>query len=195
MRWDGWGIYALLALLVSTLATAFTPLPGEGALVDAFRALYPAGGLWDGLEGIVKDQMLCGALVLVVTFALYLVLPPREAVVPLAGVMGALAIEWVLKPLVQRPRPGIAGMLGATGFSFPSGQALYYAAWLGAIAVVCSRRLRSSLVRKIVVAVLLAVAGLGGIARLAVGAHWFTDVAGAWLWATAWVLWLRNATR
>jgi len=177
------------------MAALASPLPGEDALAELFRSLHPLGGLWDGMNALVKDQMVFGVLILVVTLVMYLLLPPREAIVPLAGLMGAEVIKWILKPLVARPRPGLAGMLGHTGFGFPSGQALYYAAWLGAIAVVCSRRMRSAMLRNTLVIVLLVIVALGGIAQLEAGAHWFTDVLGSWLWATAWVLWLRQATR
>lgn len=195
MRWNSWGVYALLALVLTLLATFVTPLPGEEALADVFRSLYPAEGLWDGLNAVVKDRMLLGIVVLVATVGIYFLFPPREAAVPLAALMGAQAIEWVLKPIVGRSRPGIAGLLGFSGFSFPSWETLYYAAWLGAIAAVVARRVRSNFLRRAIVLLLLALAALGGIAQLACGAHWFADVVGSWLWATAWVLWLRDATR
>lgn len=195
MKWNSWGAYALAAVAVTLLVAFVSPLPGERALADAFRSLHPAGGLWDGLNGVVKDQTLFGAVVLVVTLGVYFLFPPREVAVPLAALMGTQAIEWVLGPIVERTRPGMAGLLGHSGFSFPSGQALFYAAFLGALAVVVARRVRSSFFRRALVASLLTLAVLGGIARLASGADWFSDVLGAWLWATAWVFWLKDATR
>jgi undecaprenyl-diphosphatase len=104
--------------------------------------------------------------------------------------MGGIIVEWILKLLVDRPRP-----FPGSGASFPSGGALYWATWLGALAVVVHRRMRPGIVRTALLAALVAVIALGGIAWLAVGAHWLTDVIGAWCWAAAWVLWLHNATK
>lgn len=182
--------WAGLALVVTLLAAFVPSLPTERALARLMNGMPPAG-LWEFLNTIVKTQWLFGTLVLVSGLIVYFLFPTREAAVPLAGLMGGFIMDWILTPLVNRPRP----LLGGTGGSFPSGGAIYWAAWLGALAVVVRRRVRSSVVRTTITSVLVAVIALGGIARLAVGAHWLTDVLGAWCWAAAWVLWLHSATR
>jgi len=192
MRWNSWVTYALFAALVTVGAKLWTPVPVEGEVTDFLRSV-PGGGLWSAFNGFVESKWAFAAAVLAVTFALYVFFQPRDVVLPLAGLAGGMMIGWVIQPFVERPRPGLIGMVTLGGF--PSGSAMLYASWLGAVALVCMRRVRSDGVRKVAVALLAVFIVLGGIARVASGAHWFLDVAGAWLWSAAWLVWLDRATR
>ena len=192
MRWNSWVTYALLAVIVTIAAATWAPAPGERAVADAMRGL-PGTGLWDALTHFVHAKYLFALAAMLVTLAIYVFFPPRDAVIPLAGLAGGLMIDWMLKPLVARPRPGLSGIVHAD--SFPSSAAILYAAWLGSVGIVCARRIRSDLVRKAVIGTLIAVSALGGIARLTAGDHWPLDVVGAWIWSAAWVLWLDRATK
>lgn len=120
--------------------------------------------------------------------ALLLVLGRRA---PRRLVLETAAAVWVadlvaigIKPLVDRPRPfesipGVEGLMGAVGSSFPSGHAATAAA--GAIVIA------TAVPRLMPVAALLAVAI--AFSRLYVGAHYPTDViAGAAIGAVSGLL-------
>ena len=186
-RWATWG---LLAVAISVLVSMQSILPGERAIAGFFNDM-PPDWLWDFFNDIVKTKWLFGSIVLGATLVIYMLLPPRETVIPLAGLMGGIIIDWILTPLVDRPRPSLI----STSASFPSGGAIYWAAWLGGVALVLWRRMRPGMVRTLFVYALIVTIALGGVARLATGSHWLTDVLGAWAWAAAWVLWLHGATR
>jgi membrane-associated phospholipid phosphatase len=187
IRWTTWG---LLGAALSVLVSMQSILPGERAITD-FLTNLPPDRLWDFFNEIVKTKWLFGSIVLAATLVIYVLFPPRETVIPLASLMGGIVIDWILTPLIDRPRPSLI----STSASFPSGGAIYWAAWLGGIALVVWRRMRPGIVRTVFVYALVVAIALGGIARLATGSHWLTDVLGAWTWAAAWVFWLHGATR
>jgi undecaprenyl-diphosphatase len=95
-----------------------------------------------------------------------------------------------MKQMVDRPRPPaslVHVMAPERGFSFPSGHATFFAAWLTILYLVLAPRMNRSLrLAGAVVAGLLILAA--GLARVDFGVHWPTDVIGGYLLASAWVL-------
>ena len=105
------------------------------------------------------------------------------------GLFGASAIGWILKYLIQRPRPDEAyQMVHTYGASFPSAHSIY-------AAIVCCSILfifqKHHQVRLISLAGFLWFLGMG-ISRIYLGAHYPTDVLAGWsigiIWAA--ILWL-----
>jgi undecaprenyl-diphosphatase len=127
--------------------------------------------------------------VVVVAVVLGFLRTAYEAILSVSPV-GANAIETLMKQVVDRPRPP-SGLVHVTatehGFSFPSGHATFFAAWLATLYLVLAPGFSRSarLGGAIVVALLILAAGL---ARVEVGVHWPTDIIGGYLLATAWVL-------
>jgi undecaprenyl-diphosphatase len=112
-----------------------------------------------------------------------------DAVLSVSAI-GANAIESIMKQIVDRPRPP-ASLVHVTaaehGFSFPSGHATFFAAWILMLYLVVGRRLSPSL--RLALAILAALLILAaGLARVEVGVHWPTDVIGGYVLAAAWVL-------
>lgn len=187
INWPAWG----LAAIIVTMLAAFQPAnPAERWLVGVFSGMPPEG-FWELLNSIVREQWVYGILVMASVLVVYVLCPTREAAIPLAGLMGGLIIDWVLTPLVGRPRP----LPGETGASFPSTAAIVWTVWFGSLIIVLWRRMRPGYLRRAGIGALVFIIALGGIAQLATGASWFTDVLGAWLWGSAWILWLHHATR
>jgi len=173
----------LLALSCAAAFAALTALVATGTLDAADRtirghlladpgtpAAWAAIGLaWAGSAPVVA---LTGAALVALRF------PDRKAraiAAWLAVLAAAAAVEWIVKPLLARPRPdGIVGALasarlgGGGGGSFPSGHALTAAL----LAVLTWQLWRGFGPRAVAVAWVLAV----GLSRLALGVHWPTDV-------------------
>lgn len=95
--------------------------------------------------------------------------------------------DWV-KPLIGRPRPSpsLVGVTGSPrGYSFPSTFALIYAATVGAVALVSAfwSRKRG---QGAIVAAGVALLAVGGLARIALGAHWPSDILVSYLVGLVW---------
>jgi membrane protein DedA with SNARE-associated domain/membrane-associated phospholipid phosphatase len=115
----------------------------------------------------------------------------------LAGAyLGAWVLSETVKDLTHRARPPAAQAIGHwTGFAFPSGHTTKATAVYGMLAALLAAA-TSRWGRKVAVwtaAVLLA--GLVGLSRLYLGAHWLTDVLGALVLGAGWLFVLLTATR
>jgi membrane-associated phospholipid phosphatase len=103
--------------------------------------------------------------------------------------------------LWNRARPNlIAGGIAAPGLhSFPSGHAVLVVAIYGLVAYVWARASRSWLERILAVGLCIIWSALVGVARLALGAHWPSDVLGGYIiglvWLVAVIAALRHAER
>jgi membrane-associated phospholipid phosphatase len=103
-------------------------------------------------------------------------------------VAGAIGLTIVFKAALAQPRPPLAQAVAAAGgHGFPSGHAAAAAAVCGAIAWLCSIRLRSWRARTGICAVAAMLAALVGISRVYLGVHWATDVIGGWIFAVMWL--------
>ncbi len=115
----------------------------------------------------------------------------------LAIAAGAMAFEQYgaesTKAIFGRPRPSpelIAVVGSPSGFSFPSTTITFFCATFGTLAVLSARKAATPLRRSVLVASSILLV-LGGVARVALGAHWPSDVVLtsviclSWLWATA----------
>jgi membrane-associated phospholipid phosphatase len=95
------------------------------------------------------------------------------------------------KAIFRRPRPtrDLVAMGGASGYSFPSTTMTFFSVTFGAVAVLAARRPKAP-GRWPILAAASIVLALGGAARVALGAHWPSDVVLtsaiclAWIWAT-----------
>ena len=95
-------------------------------------------------------------------------------------------VNVVLKELIESPRPTpdlVERTIVSDSFGYPSGHVAGASLVVGALAWIASRRTHSRAVRTAILNVAGAWIALAGVARIYVGAHWPTDVIGAWLWS------------
>ncbi|MFO7650409.1 MAG: phosphatase PAP2 family protein [bacterium] len=104
-------------------------------------------------------------------------------------VMGVV-INLLLKGIFQRARPAMAPLVGAAGYSFPSGHSMNAMVFYSAVAFLAYRYADRRLVSLLVVALSSAIVLAVGFSRVYLGVHYPADVlagyaVGAWWLAAA----------
>jgi undecaprenyl-diphosphatase len=100
--------------------------------------------------------------------------------------IGSALLTEAVKDLVMRQRPPDP-ITGTDGYSFPSGHTLNSTATYGLLAVIAWRSRLSLGLREVAVAIGVVAPILVGLSRIALGAHWPTDVLAGWLAGIAFV--------
>jgi undecaprenyl-diphosphatase len=188
--------FLVLAVVFITLTVAVWSHPAPfGVDIAARRALNgwhrPAMTVVTHLGSI---SMLLPVVVVVGLVSLVLHRDLRAALFLVATLAGAVLLYDIVKPLLARPRP--PGGAGLAGYSFPSGHTVAATATWGALAFLLGRG-APPWVRRTLVAIGLLVAVAVGLSRVALDAHWATDVAGgfalggAWLTLVTFAMWRR----
>lgn len=194
----GVAVGLLLAAVVAALGwplAAATPLAVE---VGVLEQLGPGGPSW--LRGLALVVSSTGHLLSVVAVALVVALVARWrwggwdlGLLLLTAFGGASAVTAAVKLVTARTRPGEA-VVETLNSAFPSGHAVRAAAVYGLIAWLALLVARRGWIRVLVPVLALGTVVLSSLARLALLAHWPSDVAvgvvvgAVWLAVTVYLL-------
>jgi membrane-associated phospholipid phosphatase len=191
------------AFLLATFATStlgFSKLAqemtgGELGSVDATIALWLNGHATDAATVSLSAVTRLGGtqVLLMVTLLAALVLLARRrfahAALMGAALGGGQALNWALKGAFERPRPEYFDpLVGAGGFSFPSGHAMVSLTVYGALAFVVASSLGSRRARLLVVVSALVLVVAIGASRVYLGVHYASDVLAAYSAGLAWLM-------
>lgn len=133
-------------------------------------------------------ELVAAAVVALAGLALYLKRLPWEAGLVVTATTVAYALRTALKLAVARPRPSedlVSVIEQADGYGFPSGHAMHYAVFLGALAFVLLKHTGSSPGRWVVLGTMLALLVAVGFSRIYMGVHWTSDVLGGYAFGGA----------
>ena len=178
-------------LALAVLAGGHQVLAVDVAVTRAVQGLHPP--LYGWVLTHVSDlgygllSPLTFVAVFVPLFALGLRLEAILAVLS-AGVAGL--VGGALKLLIARARPSAALVHVARplhGYGFPSGHVIHYTVLFGFAGYVGLVAWRRSPLRDLVLVLLALLVALVGPSRVYLGAHWPTDVLGAYLLAGMWL--------
>jgi undecaprenyl-diphosphatase len=133
---------------------------------------------------LAGEPLLVGVIAVMVTVGLLYARRFSSAAIVGCGVLGALALNYVIKQLFERPRPELwERLVTETSYSFPSGHATASAALaLVMVAVLWHTKWRWHGI--VLAAMYMFVVGL---TRLYLGVHYPSDVIAGWCVAAVWV--------
>jgi undecaprenyl-diphosphatase len=181
-----WPVAGILLLVAGTLlgvaAAGGGTLPGDVLLTRAVQ--QPASSALDRAAWVMSRLGDHFPQMTVLALALVALLLWRNHIGPAAFIAAAAvsrAINPVLKSLFSSARPiapDIAIIDLADGFGYPSGHAFGAALVYGAILVIAPSIVRNSALARIIQAAVAAMIVLMALARVRLGVHWPSDVAG-----------------
>ena len=182
----GWMVYALLAAAValSLLARFHESFPGDVPLLRWVQSWeHPVTTAFMETTSLIGRSWAIFGLAGVVTSALFVVHRRREGLAAVAT-LAILALNPLLQLLVDRPRPpadlvGPAAHLG--GHGFPSGHAYHSLVLFGFLIYLATILISRTWLRRSVQAFLVFLILAMGLSRVYLGAHWPSDVLGAYL--------------
>lgn len=179
-----WAVIAVLGLagfaIMTGLVAARVTFPFDRPILDALKGLGQYMEAWEDISTSANLPLI--AIGVAIVAWLMWRHHVREAIIVIAVLAVITAGSELVKQLVARPRPpGFAnGELGVV-YSYPSGHVLESVAIYGIIAVLVWRSSLPRAVRVVVPIVFAGIIGLIAVARVAVGAHYPSDVLGGLL--------------
>ena len=131
------------------------------------------------------------ALVALIVMLLFAIGLRWESVTSLIAGAGGATADTVAKAVVHRARPSadiVHVVQMVSGYSFPSGHVVFYTAFLGFLIFLAYTLLKERVVwRSAALFILGFLVATIGISRIYLGAHWFSDVIGAYLLGSLWL--------
>ena len=173
-----WIALFIIAAFVTMAARYYAFFPGDMAVEKGVQFLVPANLNW--AEAVSRTAEFPWVLfILVIIIALSWGLSGwRAAVLSILSFAGMWVLGAWLGPVIARPRPSpelVRVFRPLSGYSFPSLFALRYAATFGFLAILAAMK-SSGMLRFGLLTVCGAFLVLGFVARVALAAHWPSDV-------------------
>jgi membrane-associated phospholipid phosphatase len=184
---------AVVTILVGVAVSMDPYFAGDVAVARGLQSMFPEPSWWANAISRLAPAPNKYYVMGIAAVLAYVVAGWRG----LAIAAGAIALEQYgaesTKAIFGRPRPSpelIAVVGNPSGFSFPSTTITFFCATFGTLAVLSARKAATPLRLSLLVASSIILV-LGGAARIALGAHWPSDViltsviCLTWIWATA----------
>jgi membrane-associated phospholipid phosphatase len=171
------GLFVLAALV--TLATRYYAyFPGDVAVERWMQSCVPQNLNWAvGVSRTAEFPWILWILVLILAFS-WIVAGWRAALISIFSLVGLLALGNWLGPVIARPRPSpelVRVFRSLSGYSFPSLFGVRYASTFGFMAVLAAWK-SSGVLRTVLVIACGVLLIVGWVARVALAAHWPSDV-------------------
>ncbi|MDT8903429.1 phosphatase PAP2 family protein [Anaeroselena agilis] len=198
-RWPG--IYALAGLAVCGLLLALFVHLTEETIYHQETELIDRAVIWlvHTLATPAADQAMI-AITALGSGAVYAVVAPlalgvllwlrlrREAATLAVCLVGASALNWLLKSLFERARPDLFKVISATGYSFPSGHAMVSLCFYGMAAYLLCRHIRGLQAQIVVYSLAAVLVSAIGFSRIYLGVHYPSDVLGGYFAGGTWLI-------
>lgn len=191
-HWSQWFTLLIVTIAISFFAFRTPYFPGDIPLAKLIQSLSGEHIGWARFVTNLVNSPLNYFLLILIAALAWWIAGWRSAIIAVIGFGGMVFIEPHIKALIARPRPSpqLIHVVGTpSGFSFPSGFGLLFFSLFGLLAILAGRNLRGNL-RPTIIAICCLLLLLGGCARVTLGAHWPSDILGAYLCSGTWVWFL-----
>ena len=184
-------LYVTATIRLTVEAAEHEVLEGDVAVTNTVQDVSAPGVIpvVEFLNWVGKPIPLA-ALTLIIAAGLFAVRRHAEALLILPTT-ATHAVNYVLKSAAESPRPTpdiVRVSDQAAGFGFPSGHTMATVVFCGVVLYLAWRLIEHRPLRMVVQALsVFAILGMG-FSRIYSGAHWPSDVLGAYLWGTFYTL-------
>ena len=184
-----WLVLFVSAILL-VLAEKYLPyLPGDVALTKLVQSLLPESRGWAKWLSSTAEMPWLLILVAVIFSLCWKIAGWRASLLSLFSIVGVSLLGLWLGPIVAQPRPSprlIQVSSSFSGSAFPSIFALRYASTIGFLAALSIVKMRGGM-RWVLLLACCSLLFVGLLARLALGAHWPSDICLSYLIGFLWV--------
>ncbi len=101
---------------------------------------------------------------------------------------GVRGLNWLLKEIFERPRPGWSQLIDASHYSFPSGHAMNSSAFFVGLLCLVLAYSKTQSVRSIAYTSFILLIILVGFSRMYLGVHYLTDVLAGYALGISWAI-------
>ena len=147
-------------------------------------ARRPWPTIMEGFSALASPVVLAVMLLVIAAFAPGR-MPGRCATANLAL---AVALNFLLKTIVQRPRPDGFRLVAESGYSFPSGHSMVSMAFYGLLVWMVWRYEKDRLLRVFLMIAFSLVIAMVGISRIYLGVHYASDVIAGFCVSLVWLM-------
>jgi membrane-associated phospholipid phosphatase len=177
-KYAAWIALFIIAALLVLAAKYYAYFPGDVAVEKGVQSLLPQNLNWaEGVSKSAEFPWILLILVLIFVFS-WTLAGWRAALLSILSFAGMWAVGKWLGPIIARPRPSpdlVHVFRSLSGYSFPSLFALRYAATFGFLAVLAAEK-GSGALHAVILTACMALIVVGWVARVALAAHWPSDV-------------------
>lgn len=188
----------VMASALLSFAAARNPyFPTDVAIARATQAVLPGPVNWAQWITMTADKPACFILLALTILLAWFISGWRAAILSIAIFFGLWGLGAWLSPIVAQPRPAaeLIRVVGhPKGYAFPSIFGLIYVATFGYVGVLAAMRMSGRL-RTIIPILAAAALLIGAAARLALGAHWPSDLWVAYMIGFVWIGFLMPLSR
>lgn len=184
----GLSLYAVLAVLANRYAYFSWDLMLARRIQSIALPGFETFMVWISALG---SGWMPPALVICAGLALVAMRLRLEGIICMAGAGVGAGINRLLKYVIGRPRPDNTLVQVITEYgaeSFPSGHVFFFMEFFGFLFFLSYVLLKIKSARRAAFVILGALISLVGVSRVYMGAHWPSDVAGAYLAGGCWLL-------
>jgi membrane-associated phospholipid phosphatase len=183
------GAIALVAVLVVVEASRLPYFPTDVAGARAIQSFFPIPIVAAKWMMATANVPWCFSLFGLSAVIAWMIGGWRAALMAVPIFFGLWLFGIWLSPHVAQPRPSpdlitVVGHL--KGYAFPSIFGLVYAATFGYVGILAAARLRGAM-RVVIPVTVVVILIFGACARIVLGAHWPSDLWGAYLMGFLWI--------